>query len=252
MRKNILFAFAGILLFSFVQCGGKDNKKDKSNDDSQEASQEFLDKYVYYTGCQDAINKATTCEELEKYTEEVPIIFREYSKKDLMTEAEEERIHKLQEEVEKLYQETENDLCKSDYAFEDYKVKERNVMKVMITTNDLLFVNGNPFQLDQLKDEVVAFMTPHPDNPEAPEVEEKHIEALGDVIVSKGMVSLWYERGTSYEMYIFVQNELAKAIKEMRDEFSMRKFGKPFEQLNEEQSKAVVEAIPARISEAEA
>ena len=59
------------------------------------------------------------------------------------------------------------------------------------------------------------------------------------------------DRGTSYHAYIAVQNELVKAVNELRDEFSFRNYGKPFIQLTEEQQDIAKKAIPQNISEAE-
>jgi hypothetical protein len=75
---------------------------------------------------------------------------------------------------------------------------------------------------------------------------------LGDVYTSKGVISLKNDRGTSYDMYIRVQNELARAFNELRDELSKDRFGVRFSQLTDEDKvKAINEAIPVRISEAE-
>jgi hypothetical protein len=54
------------------------------------------------------------------------------------------------------------------------------------------------------------------------------IETLGEVEVSRGVISLQNDRGTSYEMYIAVQNELAAAVNEIRDEVSRQYFGMRF------------------------
>ena len=60
------------------------------------------------------------------------------------------------------------------------------------------------------------------------------------------------DRGTSYEMYIKVQNELTAAFAELRDEISLRFYGVKFTKLiNEDHRKAVQTAIPMAISEAE-
>ncbi|MBE0641311.1 MAG: biopolymer transporter ExbD, partial [Bacteroidales bacterium] len=68
----------------------------------------------------------------------------------------------------------------------------------------------------------------------------------------KGIISLKNDRGTSYDMYIQVQNELAAAVSELRDELSVRQFGVPFKDLvNEDRKKAIQQAIPISISEAE-
>ena len=69
--------------------------------------------------------------------------------------------------------------------------------------------------------------------------------------VSKGVISLQNDRGTSYQAYITVQNELVKAINEIRDEFSMQHFGKKYSKLDDAQVDLVRKAVPQRISEAE-
>ena len=135
---------------------------------------------------------------------------------------------------------------------EDVKVKERNVMNVMVNKSDKLLVNMRLISLGQLKDEAKLFMTPRPNDPKAPEVEYKSIEHLGNNIpMSKGVISLKNDRSTSYAMYISVQNELAKAFQELRDEMSWNYFQKEYKQLDSEQTKAINEAVPVRVSEAE-
>jgi hypothetical protein len=134
---------------------------------------------------------------------------------------------------------------------DDVKVKERNVMNVLINKNNRLMVNGRPSDVSLLKDDAKQFMTPRPGDETAPEVETKSIELLGDVLMSKGVISLQNDRGTSYAMYISVQNELARAFNELKEEMAWRHFHKHLDQLNEDQTKAVNEAVPVRVSEAE-
>ncbi len=134
---------------------------------------------------------------------------------------------------------------------EDVKVKERNVMNVMVNKSDRLLVNGRPMDVAQLKDEAKRFMTPRPGDETAPEVETKTFELVGDVLMSKGVISLQNDRGTSYAMYISVQNELARAFNEMKEELAWKKFNKHLDQLTEDQTKAINDAVPVRVSEAE-
>lgn len=136
---------------------------------------------------------------------------------------------------------------------DDIKIKERNVMNVLVNKDDRLLVNGKVGDLRTLKDEAKRFMTPvFPDNPNFPESELKEIDLFGPIYTSKGVISLKNDRGTSYDMYINVQNELARAFNELKDELSMQKFGMRFSNLiNEDQIKAINEAVPVRISEAE-
>ena len=134
---------------------------------------------------------------------------------------------------------------------EDVKVKERNVMNVLVNKNDRLLVNGRPSDISTLKDDAKRFMTPRPNDETAPETEHKTFDLVGDVLMSKGVISLQNDRGTSYAMYISVQNELARAFNELRDEMAMQKLHKHLDQLNEDQTKAINDAVPIRVSEAE-
>jgi hypothetical protein len=86
-----------------------------------------------------------------------------------------------------------------------------------------------------------------------PEYKLKYIEELGmDREMSQGIISLKNDRGTSYEMYINVQNELASAFNEMKDELSLELFGIKYSQLiDEKKIKGINKALPVRISEAE-
>ena len=54
-----------------------------------------------------------------------------------------------------------------------------------------------------------------------------------------------------YQAYIDVQNELIAAYNELRNELSLQKFGKLFDDLGEEERKAIQDAYPQKISEAE-
>ena len=74
---------------------------------------------------------------------------------------------------------------------------------------------------------------------------------VGDVLMSKGVISLQNDRGTSYAMYISVQNELARAFNELKEELAWKKFHKHLDQLTEDQTKAINDAVPVRVSEAE-
>ena len=136
---------------------------------------------------------------------------------------------------------------------EDIKIKERNILNVLVNKNDRLLVDGKPGDIRTLKDVAKNFMVPvFPDNPEHPETDLKTIDLIGEVYTSKGVISLKNDRGTSYDMYIQVQNELARAFNELKDDMSMRYFGTKFDNLTREaEIKAINEAVPVRISEAE-
>jgi len=136
---------------------------------------------------------------------------------------------------------------------EDVIVKNRNVLKVLINSHNRLLIDGKPGDISMLKNKVIDFMSIHPNNDSYPEFSLKHIDELGlDMQMSKGIISLKNDRGTSYNMYITVQNELASAFNEMKNELSLKLFGLNFTQLiDKNKIKGINKAMPVRISEAE-
>ena len=134
---------------------------------------------------------------------------------------------------------------------EDQKVNRRNIIIVKINSADRLLAGTEPMHVSQLKDKIKEFLTNPANDPNLPEKEEIEIEGFGPCQVSKGVISLQNDRGTSYQAYIAVQNELVKAVNELRDDFSMANYGKKYINLEEDQQVIVRKAIPQNISEAE-
>lgn len=161
------------------------------------------------------------------------------------------------------------------------KVKQRNILTVLVNAGDQLLVNRKNMDISMLRNEAKNFLTNPMDLKDLPqketldekiaklqgksrsEAEDKKLrklkqarELLGrDVSVSKGIISLQNDRGTSYKMYITVQDELARAISELRDDAAKEFFGTTIERLEDANEKDKIDAIsliiPAAISEAE-
>ena len=136
---------------------------------------------------------------------------------------------------------------------EDQKVNRRNIIIVKINSSDNLLAGNEQLghNYAALKDKIKEFVMNPANSESLPEKETIDIEGYGPCQVSKGVISLQNDRGTSYQAYLAVQNELVRAYNELRDEFSKRNFGKPYGSLDEDQQKIVKKAIPQNISEAE-
>lgn len=128
---------------------------------------------------------------------------------------------------------------------------ERNVLMVFVSGNNQLLVAGQRMDISGLSEKAKTFITNPTNDPNMPEKEMTEIPLLGNYPVSKGLISLQNDRGTSYDMYLKVQNELTKAYNQAKDELAQQKFGRPYADLNDEQTKAINKAIPVKISEAE-
>ncbi|MDO9257819.1 MAG: biopolymer transporter ExbD [Bacteroidales bacterium] len=131
-------------------------------------------------------------------------------------------------------------------------IKDRNVLKVLVNKSDNLLVQGKPTNIRELKETAKLFLANPGRRSDYPEMEEKIIPGLGKITVSKGVISLKNDRGTSYDTYIQVQNELTAAINELRNELSKQRFGVAFKDLkNPGYIDAISKAVPVSISEAE-
>ncbi|MBR6333825.1 MAG: biopolymer transporter ExbD [Bacteroidales bacterium] len=129
-------------------------------------------------------------------------------------------------------------------------IKRRNVLNVEVNYLDQISCNGEIIMISELKDKAKEFFANPTNSDELPEKQNKLIEGIGDYAVSKGVVSLRNDQGTSYDMYVQVQNELQRAVNELRDEAALQYFGKKFSVLDSAAQKSVSTAIPMSISEA--
>jgi len=151
------------------------------------------------------------------------------------------------------------------------KIKQRNIFEILVNANDQLLVEGEYIQVSELRAKAKEFIKTNPSFPSVadatnasypnlPEFREEEIPGLGKMLVSKQIISLQNDNGTSYEMYIKVQNELIAAYRELRNELANQKFGKSYNELEQlagsseaikEKAEAIKKIYPQRISEAE-
>ncbi|MBR7068753.1 MAG: biopolymer transporter ExbD [Bacteroidales bacterium] len=134
---------------------------------------------------------------------------------------------------------------------EDIEVKKRNMLAVKINKSDRLLVAGEPMEVYMLKDKAKEFIMNPNEDEHLPELKEVDIPLIGRRKVSEGVISLQNDNGTTYRMYMLVQNELVAAYNELREDLAKTAFGKLYSKLTPEEQEAVDKAIPQRISEAE-
>lgn len=131
-------------------------------------------------------------------------------------------------------------------------VKERNVLNVKVNSLGQIMVNGDMLDISLLCDRAKEFVKNENNDPNLPEKHAKNIPLLGMCAVTdKHVISVQTDRGTSYNVYFQIQNELVRAYNELRDELSKAKFGKLYANLTEEQQEAIRGYYPQKISEAE-
>lgn len=131
------------------------------------------------------------------------------------------------------------------------KIKQKNIFTVLINSNDLLLVEDEYMQIDELRVAAKEFIINNGDG-SCTYCDNGRRSPLSSDNPDKGVVSLQNDRGTSYAMYIKVQNELVAAYEDLRNELSMKRYGVPYLKLDtEEKIQEIQKAFPQKISEAE-
>jgi len=119
------------------------------------------------------------------------------------------------------------------------ELKTRNVFSVMVNANNDLLVRGEAVRVADLKDKTKEFIvnpTRREDLSESP---------------TKAIISLKNDRGTEYQSYIQVYNELKAAYNEIWEEQAQAMFQKKYDDLDIDSKKEIRKKIPLVISEAE-
>ncbi|MDF1550109.1 MAG: biopolymer transporter ExbD [Bacteroidales bacterium] len=131
------------------------------------------------------------------------------------------------------------------------QINERNVFVVLVNRNNDLLVENEYANIDNLRERAKEFME-NPNNSETlPEKEPMDVPYFGEMMVTKGVISLRNDLDTRYGTYLAVQNELVAAINELREELAKQKFGKSYNDLDRDQQSAIRTIYPSKISEAE-
>ncbi len=117
----------------------------------------------------------------------------------------------------------------------EVKIDPNRMAAVLVNENGEVLIDGNIVPVYQIKDLLKA-----------------RIASKNDLPANKKMiVSLKTDRKTVYNVYIQALDQIKLAFFEVRDEYSNAKFGKKFNDLDQEQQKVVKDAVPIIISIAE-
>lgn len=129
-------------------------------------------------------------------------------------------------------------------------IKKKNIFTVLVNSRNQLLVEEDYMAIENLREAAKLFINNNGDGSC-----NYCSGGLGSPTSSdnpgKAIISLQNDRGTSYKMYISVQNELAAAYNELREELAQRTYGKSYDDLEGEELEFVKNAYKQVISEAE-
>lgn len=109
------------------------------------------------------------------------------------------------------------------------KVKQSDIAKLLVNAAGEVLLDGELITIPQIRETIKNKIRQNP----------------------KLIVSIKTDRETTYNRYIEVLDQLKLAYDDLREEYSLRTFGKSFKDLSREKQEQVKKEIPIRISIAE-
>ena len=130
-------------------------------------------------------------------------------------------------------------------------IKARNILYVRLNYQGQLSIKDETTQdagwseFSELRQRVKDFVRNEQNYSKWPEKHVKIIDLLGRCYVTdKHVISVQTDRGTPYDAYFQVQNELVAAYTELRNEISKEKFGREYQYLEDDQKAAIRQYYP--------
>lgn len=107
-------------------------------------------------------------------------------------------------------------------------VDKNTLMALHVTANHRLLLNDKPIEVSRLKGEIIQF-----------------VNRLGN----RHLISIESDREADYDLYFQMQNQIMMAYNELRNQYSMKHFGKAFDALSSSQKESVRKNCQQRVTE---
>lgn len=102
---------------------------------------------------------------------------------------------------------------------------ERNVFEIQINAFNQILANNQSLEANELSQHIKHFIQNPNQNPKLSESYLFDFPAIGSVPISKQVILIKSDNSTSYQTYIQVQDEIARAYHQLRNEFSQKYWG---------------------------
>ena len=107
-------------------------------------------------------------------------------------------------------------------------VDKNTLMALHVTADNRLLLNDKPIEVSRLKGEIIQF-----------------VNRLGN----RHLISIESDREADYDLYFQMQNQIMMAYNEIRNQYSMKHFGKAFDALSSSQKESVRKNCQQRVTE---
>ena len=120
-------------------------------------------------------------------------------------------------------------------------IKERNIFTVLVNSNDQLLVEDEYLEISELRAKAMEFIDNNGDG-SCTYCKGYGISTSSDNPV-KAVISLQNDRGTSYGMYVKVQNELVAAYEDLREIYAENEYGRSYRGMDPEEDEEIIKEI---------
>ena len=133
---------------------------------------------------------------------------------------------------------------------EETRVSERNVMKIEVTADNKIMLDGKEAVLGDIRQRVMTFVENESNRADLPEKHETDIPLLGKCqITDRHVIQIEADRQSNYDVYFGVQNEIVAAYNTLRDKLAAKRFGRTYGQCSDVQKEALRTYYRQRVAE---
>lgn len=129
------------------------------------------------------------------------------------------------------------------------EINKRNMLEIRVNSNNELFVENEIITIEELKTIAKNFLDNNGDK-SCNYCEGENVNSSSDN-PNEAVIFIQNAKGTTYEFYINIQDELTKAYYELRANYAKTTFNKEVHELTNEELIKVKKAYPFKLSEAE-
>ncbi|WP_457617317.1 ExbD/TolR family protein [Lutibacter sp.] len=135
-------------------------------------------------------------------------------------------------------------------------IKEKNVLDIVVNRKNQILVEGDQYvQVKDIKQIAIDFIdnggglsAPKDGKPGEPcDYCEGKKDPNSSDHPSKAIISLQSDRGTTYGMYVSIQNEIEAAYNELRNRLALKLYGRSYKDLLKDQKDNPSESLKAKI-----
>ncbi|WP_372766319.1 ExbD/TolR family protein [Lutibacter sp.] len=139
----------------------------------------------------------------------------------------------------------------------DVIVKEKNVLDIVVNRNNQLLVENEYVKVTDVKRLAIKFIdnggglgTPIDDKPGEPcDYCGGDKDPNSSDHPSKAVISLQSDRGTTYGMYVSIQNEIEGAYNELRNKLAVKRYGRSYDALLQDYNDNPTESLKVKIDD---